>query len=115
MKLLVYNLMFNKMAAVTKACAKLNAEIKILKKNELHDSIESLLDKSPNRKPGMDSSINPTELLIFDGFGSDELDVFLEEYKSTGIPKVLFKAMVTPINTKWSPSYLYEHLLDEVK
>lgn len=114
MKVLVYNLMFNKLAATTKACSALGAELIQIKTDQLHDSIESLTGAGPNIKPGMDGDMVPKELMVFSGFTSDDMERFLTTYNSTGIPKVIFKAMVTPINLRWSPAYLYEHLIDEV-
>lgn len=115
MRILVYNLMFNKMAAVTKAAGAVGAELIIIKSDDIHKSIESLFDSKKNSHPGKDSMENIKELMIFEGFSSKQMDDFLAAYNSTGIPKVLFKAMVTPINARWSPAYLYEHLIDEVQ
>lgn len=117
MQVLVYNIMFNKMAAVSKACTKLNAEIRVIKNDEIHIPIEELLTKTSPYKEnlGKDNDVIPTELLLFDGFSSYDIDLFLEEYNYTNAPKILYKALVTPINRKWTPSYLYKHLQEEVK
>jgi len=107
--------MFNKIAAVTKACAAVNAQMITLKGDDIHTSIESLLAGSNQGFTPKDSQINPKELMVFEGFNDDAMETFLNTYNATGIPKVVYKAMVTPINLKWTPAYLYEHLLDEVK
>ena len=114
MRVFVYNLMFNKMGAVVRACRAIGAEIVNIDNEDIHKSIEHLVDSSKNAKPGMDCDENVSELLIFDGFTSDNLDDFLDAYKGTQAPPVAFKAMVTPVNLKWSPAYLYLHLKGEI-
>ena len=113
MKVYVYNLMFNKIAAVSKACSVAGAELVTISKDDIHKSVEHIIGESKNPKPMKDSSDVITELMIFDGFTSDNLDVFLDAYKQTKAPTVTYKAMVTPINKKWSLTYLYSHLVEE--
>ena len=114
MRVFVYNLMFNKMGAVASACRAVGAEIANISNEDIHKSIEHLVDSSKSAKPGMDCDENISELLIFDGFSSDNLDNFLDAYKGTQAPPVAFKAMVTPVNLKWTPAYLYFHLKSEM-
>ena len=114
MRVFVYNLMFNKMGAVAKACHAVGAEIANISNEDIHKSIEHLVVPSKSAKPGMDCDENISELLIFDGFSSDNLDNFLDAYKGTQASPVAFKAMVTPVNLKWSPVYLYFHLKSEM-
>ncbi len=113
MKILIYNLKFNQLAAVNKACSVVGADIITLKKEDLHNPIESILY---NKKPfsGKDKDCVPSELLVFSGFTDDALDLFLEAYNSTGAPKIIYKATTTPINEKWTPAYLYYQLTQEV-
>lgn len=113
MKVYVYNLMFNKIAAVSKACGVVGAELVTISKDDIHKSVEHIIGESKNPKPMKDSNDVITELMIFDGFTSDSLDVFLDVYKQTKAPIVVYKAMVTPINIKWSLTYLYSHLVKE--
>ena len=115
MRVFVYNLMFNKMGAVAKACRAIGAEIVNISNDDIHKSIEHLVDPIKSARPGKDCDENITELLIFDGFNSNNLDDFLDAYKGTQAPPVVFKAMVTPVNLKWSPAYLYSHLQSEMK
>lgn len=114
MRVFVYNLMFNKMGAVTRACRAIGADIVNISNDDIHKSIEHLIDSGKSSTPGMDSDENISELLIFDGFTNDSLDDFLDFYNGTQAPPVAFKAMVTPINLKWSPAYLYSHLRSEM-
>lgn len=113
MKVYVYNLMFNKIAAVSKACSVAGAELVTISKDDIHKSVEHIIGESKNPKPMKDSSDVITELMLFEGFTSDSLDAFLDAYKQTKAPAVVYKAMVTPINKKWSLTYLYSHLVEE--
>lgn len=113
MRVFVYNLMFNKMAAASKACSVAGAELVTISKADIHKKVEYIIGESKNPAPMKDSDDVITELMIFDGFTSDNLDVFLDAYKQTKAPTVTYKAMVTPINKKWSLTYLYSHLVEE--
>lgn len=113
MKVYVYNLMFNKIAAVSKACSVAGAELVTISKDDIHKSVEHIIGESKNPKPMKDSSDAITELMLFEGFTSDSLDAFLDAYKQTKAPAIVYKAMVTPINKKWSLTYLYSHLVEE--
>ena len=114
MKVFVHNLMFNKIGAVAKVCQEIGAEIVNISNDDIHKSIEHLVDSNKPSKAGKDCEENISELLIFDGFTNDNLDDFLDAYKGTQAPHVAFKAMVTPVNLKWSPAYLYSHLKSEM-
>ena len=114
MRLYIYNIMFNKLAALNKVSRDLNFEIKILESDNLHQSIEYITGKTKNVKPGKDVDCTIKELLLFDGFSDKDLDEFLALYKKTGAPAIAYKATITPINLKWSPSYLYKHLQAEI-
>lgn len=114
-RVFIYNLKFNQIAAVNKACAAVGATVVNIKKEELHNSIESIIDSKKSAKAGKDGQTDPSELLIFESFTSEEMDKFLDSYNSTGVPKVIYKAAITPINSKWSPAYLYEQLQKEIK
>ncbi len=105
--------MFNKIAAGSKACSVVGAELVTISKDDIHKSVESIIGESKNPKPMKDSSDVISELMLFEGFTSDSLDAFLDAYKQTKAPTVTYKAMVTSINKKWSLTYLYSHLVEE--
>lgn len=115
MRVFIFNLNFNKMAALTRACRSIGADIINISNDDIHKSIEYLIDHSKTAKAGMDCDEKISELLIFDGFTSENIDDFLDAYKGTQAPPIMFKAMVTPVNIKWSPAYLYSHLKDEIR
>ena len=55
----------------------------------------------------------PAEMLVFSGMNSTQVDVFLAEYKKTGVPAVGLKAIVTPHNVFWTAEALFKELLKE--
>ncbi len=105
--------MFNKIAAVSKACSAVGAELVTVSRDDIHKSVEYIIGEAKNPKPMKDSNDMISELMLFEGFTSDSLDAFLDAYKQTKAPTVTYKAMVTPINKKWSLTYLYSHLVEE--
>jgi len=55
----------------------------------------------------------PAEMLVFSGMNSTQVEVFLAEYKKTGVPAVGLKAIVTPHNVFWTAEALFKELLKE--
>ena len=55
----------------------------------------------------------PTEMLVFSGMDSEQVDVFLVEYKKTGLPAVGLKAVMTPHNVFWTADALFRELMKE--
>lgn len=53
------------------------------------------------------------EMLVFSGFGSEELEAFLDLYRMQGIEKTDYKATVTMYNIFWTPEMLYQELKKE--
>ncbi len=114
MQIIIYNLKFNQLVAVNKASSTVNAEVITLQKDDLHKSLEAIFNNK-NILPGKDLDCDPKELMVFSGFNDDALEEFLTIYNSTNAPKIIYKAALTPINAKWSPAYLYDHLTKEVR
>lgn len=54
-----------------------------------------------------------SEMLVFSGFDQEALDEFLELYRTMGIEKIDYKAMVTMHNIFWTPQGLYQELKKE--
>ena len=44
---------------------------------------------------------------------SEQVDVFLVEYKKTGLPAVGLKAVMTPHNVFWTADALFRELMKE--
>lgn len=55
----------------------------------------------------------PSEILVFCGMTSDDLDRFLETYRTAGIEPVGLKAVITPANIRWDVPTLCRELLRE--
>ena len=54
-----------------------------------------------------------SEMLVFSGFDQEALDEFLDLYRTMGIEKIDYKAMVTMHNIFWTPESLYQELKKE--
>jgi len=55
----------------------------------------------------------PAEMLVFSGMNSEQVDVFLAEYKKSGTAPIGLKAVVTPDNVFWSVDELFRELMRE--
>ena len=53
------------------------------------------------------------EMLVFSGMDSEQVDIFLVEYKKTGLPAIGLKAVVTPHNVFWTADALFRELMKE--
>lgn len=53
------------------------------------------------------------EIIVFQGFGDEELQEFLKVYREKGLEKIPLKAIVTPYNLTWTLNELGKHLEDE--
>ena len=53
------------------------------------------------------------EMLVFSGMNSAQVDVFLDEYKKTGLASIGLKAVVTADNVFWSAEKLYQEVMRE--
>lgn len=55
----------------------------------------------------------PAEMLVFSGMNYAQVDVFLDEYKKTGLASIGLKAVVTADNVFWSAEKLYQEVMRE--
>ena len=53
------------------------------------------------------------EMLVFKGFDSNTLNLFLKEFSKNKIERVALKAVLTPDNIKWNSLQLYEEIKKE--
>lgn len=53
------------------------------------------------------------EMLVFSGFNGEELDLFLTEYRKSGLPKIELKAVITEYNITWDSLSLAKELKKE--
>ena len=54
----------------------------------------------------------PEPMLVMDGFGDEQFDLFLKSLKFFGVT-VPLKAVLTPYNASWTPAQLFKALCDE--
>lgn len=55
----------------------------------------------------------PAEMLIFSEMNSDQVDVFLAEYKKSGVEPIALKAVITGNNIFWTAESTQKELLRE--
>ena len=55
----------------------------------------------------------PAEMLIFSEMNSDQVDVFLAEYKKSGVEPIALKAVITSNNIFWTAERTQKELLRE--
>ena len=55
----------------------------------------------------------PAEMLVFSGMTSEQIDLFLAEYRKMEISPISCKAVITPVNIFWDAGNLAEELLKE--
>jgi len=100
--------------AVRNIARKLNEEIKIIGYKELNRTISGLaLGRVATKSINLPQLYQMPELLVFIGVDDGKLDVFLDEYKKTGMEPVKLKAVATAHNVDWSIYELIEHLKEE--
>lgn len=55
----------------------------------------------------------PAEMLVFSGMDSEQVDLFLKEYRKGGKAPIGLKAILTEHNVFWTPQQLFAELLKE--
>lgn len=72
--------------------------------------IKGIPAAAPDQKSG---EIPAAQILVFSGFGQEELFAFTDKMKGAGIESVSLKAMITMYNVFWTPKMLYEEIVKE--
>ena len=106
----------DKLTAIETLCKDIGAESETVSYKDLNRNLLDIVSGGAGNTTG-NSSVpivyTMPEIIIFSGFGEDNLDRFLKEYKTRGIEKVKLKAVVTPYNLNWSLYDLIEQLKSE--
>lgn len=55
----------------------------------------------------------PAEMLVFSGMNSGQVDIFLDEYKKTGLAPIGLKAVITANNVFWTAETLFQEIMRE--
>lgn len=119
-RILAYGLPVLKNMAVMRTCMELKVEFCQIKNEDLHKTIGFLCGVQGIGENAAEYDISSIdskmgEIILFAGFNSDELDVFLEKYKELGVESVKSKAILTEYNALWSLAFLYKEIERERK
>ena len=76
-------------------------------------SLAGIAGIPPKAAAALDGEKIQSEMLVFSGFDQDALEEFLDLYRTMGIEKIDYKAMVTMHNVFWTPESLYQELKKE--
>ena len=113
--ILMFGLDKDKEKTVRTVCSRIGAVPVIVERRDYSQKLGTLAgvqgfsrDKTVYSGPNF-----PAEMLVFSGMNSTQVDVFLAEYKKTGVPVVGLKAIVTPHNVFWTAEALFKELLKE--
>ena len=117
-KILGFGLPEEKKTAVMAICRFIGARYTSIQETDMHKTVGFLCKAIgvPESVPEYDipgKNAPEGEMLVFAGFDGEDLNVFLEKYRKTGIPSVLYKAILTEYNALWSPVFLYCELQKE--
>lgn len=98
-----------------KICEQLDIELVEIEVKDYNCSLGSLakIDGFKKNMNKYEGSKFPSELLVFSGMNSDDIDIFLKKYKESGLESIVLKAMITEHNISWSLDELYKEILKE--
>ena len=113
-KVLLFSVAPQKVSKIEKMCKTLGILVKQVDKADYGQQIGAIAGITGFRKSATQSTITfPAEMLVFCGMNSAQIDVFLAEYKKSGIEPIGCKAIVTPDNVNWTADKLFRELLRE--
>lgn len=114
--ILLFNINFIKSGQIQNICKKLNITVKSVPSSMYSQKMGVIAEISGFKKENTNtSSVVPftSEMLVFSGITSKDLDRFLAEYKAANIPTVPLKAILTAHNIHWTPLQLHDELIKE--
>lgn len=114
-KILLFHISEKKTEEISALCRELQIETVQIEKSRYYDFLGTLAGIPGLKRPapvyrGEELS---GEMLVFFGLDSEDLDIFLAEYRKRGIERIDLKAVMTPHNMTWNPLKLYEELSAE--
>lgn len=114
-KILLFSVAVQKVGKIEALCKKLGITVMQVEKSDYGQKLGAIAGVSGFKKDGTGYSGSdfPAEMLIFSGMNSSQIDVFLAEYKKSGIEPIGCKAIVTPDNVFWSAEKLFREILKE--
>lgn len=112
-KILLFNIGKEKSGKIKALCRRLHIQTIDVPKARYNDALGTLLNIGNFTVKEASPEPLSTEMMVFSGLTSEDLDVFLKEYKDAGIAPISLKAIVTPSNIFWSANRLYKELMKE--
>ena len=101
---------------IRQCCRSAGVEYRSMVPSDYKKSLGSLVGIagiSPKAAVAAEGEKIQSEMLVFSGFDQEALDEFLDLYRTMGIEKIDYKAMVTMHNIFWTPESLYQELKKE--
>lgn len=112
-KILLFHVGKEKSGKINTLCRRLNIQTITVPKARYNNALGTLLNIGNFAAKESPAEEFAMEMMVFSGLTSEELDIFLQEYKNAGITPISLKAIVTPTNVFWSASRLYNELAKE--
>ena len=114
-KILLFSVAASKVGKIEALCKTLGISVQQVEKSDYGQQLGAIAGVSGFKKDGSKYSGAdfPAEMLIFSGMNSSQIDVFLAEYKKSGIEPIGCKAIVTSDNVFWSAEKLFREILKE--
>ena len=113
--ILTFQLQKEKENAIAEICKRLGIRLKAIPDRDYAQKLGYLagIKGFPQEKVIFSGTPFPAEMLVFSGMNSDQVDMFLKQYKETGLPVIGLKAIVTPYNIFWTAEMLFGELMKE--
>ena len=113
--ILTFQLQKEKENAIAEICKRLGIRLKAIPARDYAQKLGYLagIKGFPQEKVIFSGTPFPAEMLVFSGMNSDQVDMFLKQYKETGLPVIGLKAIVTPYNIFWTAEMLFGELMKE--
>ena len=113
--ILTFQLQKEKESAIAEICKRLGIRLNAIPTKDYAQKLGYLagIKGFPQEKVTFSGIPFPAEMLIFSGMNSDQVDMFLKQYKETGLPVIGLKAIVTPYNIFWTAEVLFGELMKE--
>ena len=114
-ELLLYNLDTPKGREIELLCRQMRIAYKHIPAADYLEHIGTLAGISGFRRIGLPFTGIPftDEIVLFKNFDNTSLNLFLDKYRTVGIPPVFLKAGLTPTNIHWNSLQLHKELTEE--
>jgi len=112
-KILLFNIGKEKERKIKTLCQNLNIQTIKVPESRCNNALGTLLNIGNFAPKESAAEKFSMEMMVFSGLTSEDLDVFLNEYRNADIAPISLKATVTPVNVFWSANRLYKELTKE--